>query len=179
MSVPTAIFEAFAFSTRLADDNLILRALFNYFIINIFLGESKWKADREEKMRQLLWETSPELRDLRKLVLMADVTRDQAMQVAEKQAMAELKRQEEESLAVAVEEEKKKYEEELKRKEQLEFQAKLKYHKDLDDLREFKASKDDKNEEMLKREQEAIDEIKRKIDEEDREIARRKLKVKY
>lgn len=128
-------------------------------------------------MKQLLWETSPELRELRKLMLTADVTRDQAMQIAQKQALAELKKQEEESLAAAAEEEKRKYEEKLKRKEELEFQAKLKYHKDLDYLRQFRAAKEDKDEETLKRERDAIDDIKKQIEEEDREIARRKLEV--
>lgn len=163
------------------NDNIVYDSVVFIFIkLEIFSlasGETKLKSLREEKMRQLLWETSPELQELRKQVLMADVAKDQAMQVAEKGALAELKRQEEESLAAAAEEEKRKFEEERRKQEELEFQAKLKYHKELDDLRQFKASKQDATEEELRNEKAAIDEIKKQIEEEDLERERKRIEV--
>ncbi|CAL1281481.1 unnamed protein product [Larinioides sclopetarius] len=141
------------------------------------LGEMKLNNQREEKLRQLLWQTSPELKELRQKILLANVAKDHAMQMAEKQALLELKRQEEEALAEAVRLEKAAMEEEDRRKEMEEFQAKLQYHRDLDELRHFKLKKDFSQEEQLERERRAIDDIKRQIEEEDLEQAKKKIEA--
>ncbi|XP_055937547.1 meiosis-specific nuclear structural protein 1-like [Argiope bruennichi] len=141
------------------------------------LGEIKLNNQREEKLRQLLWETSPELKELRQKILLANVAKDHAMQMAEKQALLELKRQEEESLAEAARLEKVAMEEEERKKEMEEFQAKLQYHRDLDELRHFKLKKDSAHEEQLERERKAIDDIKRQIEKEDLEHAKKKIEA--
>ncbi|XP_054707262.1 meiosis-specific nuclear structural protein 1-like [Uloborus diversus] len=142
------------------------------------LGEQKRNAIREEKIRQLLWETSPELKELRQKMLVADITRDQIMQVAEKQALLDLKREEEKSLVEAAAREKREFEEEQKRIEEEEFRAKFKYHKDLDELREFKMAKKEADIEQIQREKTLIDEIKRQIQEEAEEEEKRKQEAK-
>ncbi|GIY05943.1 meiosis-specific nuclear structural protein 1 [Caerostris extrusa] len=137
------------------------------------LGEAKLNNEREEKLRKLLWETSPELKELKSKILLANVAKDHAMQIAEKQALLKLKRQEEESLAEAARLEKIAFEAEEKKKEMQNFQAKLQYHRDLDELRLFKLRKDSVQEEQLERERKAIDDIKRQIEEEDWQQAKK------
>ncbi|XP_035209752.1 meiosis-specific nuclear structural protein 1-like [Stegodyphus dumicola] len=141
------------------------------------LGESKKNAERQEKMRQLLWETSPELRDLRLKFLMADVAKDQAMQIAEKQALLELKQKEIQAEAEAISREKKKMEEELKEQQALEFRARQKYHRELAEQQNYKAAKETVGEEQQRRERSAIDEIKKKIEEEDFINAKKKIEA--
>ncbi|GFS31289.1 uncharacterized protein TNIN_134881 [Trichonephila inaurata madagascariensis] len=140
------------------------------------LGEEKLNKEREEKLRQLLWETSPELKELKQKLLIANVAKDHAMQMAEKQALLELKRQEEESLAETFRHERVEMEAEERKKEMEEFQAKLQYHRDLDELRLYKLKKDSADKEQFEKEKNAIDDIKRKIQEELLEQAEKKIK---
>lgn len=138
----------------------------------------KLNIQREEKLRQLLWERNPELRELRQKYLMASVTKDQVMQMAEKQALTELKRLEEKTLAEEERIRREALEAEERRKEREEFQAKLKYHRDLDELRRFKLARESSGGNEREMERNAVDEILRKIEEENLEAERKRIEVK-
>ncbi|GFU10570.1 meiosis-specific nuclear structural protein 1 [Nephila pilipes] len=138
-------------------------------------GEAKLNSEREEKLRQLLWETSPELKELKQKLLIAKVAKDHALQMAEKQALLELKRQEEESLAEALHREKIAMDAEDRKREMEEFQARLQYHRDLDELRLYKLKKDFADKEQFEKEKSAIDDIKRTIEEDMLEQAKKKI----
>lgn len=161
-----------------------MKNILKFLIISInngisfnLLGDMKLNIQREEKQRQLLWERSPELRELRQKFLLANVTRDQVMQMAEKQALAELRRLEEIALAEEEMRRSKELEAEERRKEVEEFQAKLKYHRDLDELRRFKVLARESSGSEKEMERNAIDEILKKIQQENLEAEQRRIEV--
>ncbi|XP_015909776.2 meiosis-specific nuclear structural protein 1 [Parasteatoda tepidariorum] len=139
------------------------------------VGEKRSNKVREEKIRQLLWKNAPELQNLRKMILAADVCREQALQMAEKNALRELEDEQKKHLAEISAKEKAALEAEERDKDFQEMRAKQKYHRELDEQLRFKRTQESSDDGQAERERAAIDEIKRQIEEEDLKEARAKI----
>ncbi|KAG8178066.1 hypothetical protein JTE90_026019 [Oedothorax gibbosus] len=154
----------------------------NFFLCENFLskelGDMKLNMQREEKLRQLLWERDPELRELRQKYLRANVTKDQVLQMAEKQALMEVKRREERSFTDEIRRQQELADAEERRKEIEQFQAKKKYHQDLENLRRFKLTRDSTSVSEREKEKNIIDAMLKKIEEEEIEAKKRLIEAR-
>lgn len=137
----------------------------------------KQKADavREEKIRQQLRRNCPELRELQSKLLLANVSKERSVQLAEKAALKELKRLEKEEFANQMKQTKEKEKLEGRLKEEEEFQAKLKYHQDLDAQREAQEKANREAYAEFMQDRLLIDELMKKIVEEDIREAQKKI----
>ncbi|XP_075714078.1 meiosis-specific nuclear structural protein 1 [Rhinoderma darwinii] len=139
------------------------------------LARIKHEQLKDEKMRQQIRENSLELRELEQKLKSAYLARERAAQVAEKEVHNYEKMKRESEIARKMKEEHEKASEEELAKETRRYQEKLRYQRELETQLEDKEKKrQDAYQEFL-REKILVDEIVRKIYEEDQ--TERQLKL--
>lgn len=132
------------------------------------LARLKWMQTREEKLRQHIRENSVELRELEAKLRAGYMNRERSAQLAEKQALIQAQRQEEAEYTSRM---KREHEQSIvaeQEKEKLRWEESIQYQQELEkQLDEQEQKKQRAYEEFLK-EKLMIDEIVRKIYEEDK-----------
>eukprot|EP00118_Oscarella_pearsei_P026426 m.309881 g.309881 ORF g.309881 m.309881 type:complete len:498 (+) comp48395_c0_seq1:37-1530(+) len=138
------------------------------------LDRLKWEKSRDEKMRQQIQENSLELRELKSKLRAGYMNRERSAQLAEKKAMTMERDREEREVVETMRSEHKKATRVAEQKEQSRWEESVRYQQELEkQLDEQERKRQHAYEEFLK-EKLMIDEIVRKIYEEDqREIERR------
>ncbi|XP_075064154.1 meiosis-specific nuclear structural protein 1 isoform X2 [Mixophyes fleayi] len=139
------------------------------------LARIKHEQLKDEKMRQQIRENSLELRELEQKLKSAYLTRERAAQIAEKEVLKYEKMKRESDIARKMKEEHERASEEEVVKETRRFQEKLHYQRELGtQLEEKEKKRQDAYQEFLK-EKILVDEIVRKIYEEDQTARQQKL----
>ncbi|XP_072471897.1 meiosis-specific nuclear structural protein 1 [Notamacropus eugenii] len=131
------------------------------------LAKLKDESLKDEKMRQQIRENSHELRDLEKKLKAAYMNKERAAQIAEKEAINYERMKRDSEIARCMKEEEERYTKEQNEAEARRYKEKIQYQQDLEQQLEDQERKKQEAYKELLQEKLMIDEIVRKVYEED------------